>query len=301
MTNIKHRVIEDPIHGYRRLDPLPEATDIAQFYESQYYHLIKQGNRAPEIRRLMESGPSTEREKSWLSTTLYGDIHAILTEEIGLKPAAFLDVGCGMGDLIDFLRKQGWKVSGLELSREAAKLAQDKGLDVYNTNLGRLAEEQPHLKNAFQAVTFINVLEHVLDPALLLKQVRTVLAPNGIVAIRVPNDFSELQKHAQTALGKDPWWVAIPDHVNYFDFKSLRHFLDKQGFETVYQGGDFPMELFLLMGEDYAGNPDVGGKVHEKRRRFELAVSGSFRRNLYRQLAEIGVGRDCFIFAKARG
>ena len=39
----KYKVVRDPVYGYRRLDPLPSNDDLAQFYESQYYHLIRRG------------------------------------------------------------------------------------------------------------------------------------------------------------------------------------------------------------------------------------------------------------------
>ena len=51
MNHKKHEVVEDPDYGYKRLDPLPTAQEISNFYEIQYYDLIQKGGRAPEIRR----------------------------------------------------------------------------------------------------------------------------------------------------------------------------------------------------------------------------------------------------------
>ena len=55
----------------------------------------------------------------------------------------------------------------------------------------------------------------------MLRGIRRLLAPGGLLYIRVPNDFNPLQLAAQQKLGADPWWIAVPDHVNYFDVDSL--------------------------------------------------------------------------------
>lgn len=118
--------------------------------------------------------------------------------------------------------------------------------------------------------------------------------------MKVPNDFSEIQLAAHKQLGKEAWWTAIPDHINYFDFQSLHSLLERMGVEVIYSQGDFPMELFLLMGDDYVGNPEVGSRCHQRRVRFEMAIPDELRRRIYRALAEVGVGRDCLVFGRLR-
>ena len=141
-------------------------------------------------------------------------------------------------------------------------------------------------------------LEHLPDPVGLLRDVAALLAPQGFLVIRVPNDFNVLQLSAQKTLGKAPWWVAVPDHVNYFTYRSLRGLLQRLGWEVVYAQGDFPMEMFLLMGDDYVAHPEVGARCHRKRQQLELALSGEDRRAWYRALAEAGLGRNCLMMAK---
>jgi len=62
--------------------------------------------------------------------------------------------------------------------------------------------------------------------------------------------------------------------------------------------GDFPMEMFLLFGDGYVGNPEVGSQCHKKRVAFELSLPVEVRRNLYRCFAKNGLGRDCLVFAR---
>jgi hypothetical protein len=70
------------------------------------------------------------------------------------------------------------------------------------------------------------------------------------------------------------------------------------GFETVYSQSDFPMEMFLLMGENYVGNPEVGSRCHARRVRFDLGLQPELRRKMYSALASAGVGRTCLVFGK---
>ncbi len=63
----------------------------------------------------------------------------------------------------------------------------------------------------------------------------------------------------------------------------------------------FPMEAFLLMGDNYVGDPALGRASHAKRKRFDLALEqagfGEARRALYRALAEAGIGREAVVIA----
>jgi len=52
-------------------------------------------------------------------------------------------------------------------------------------------------------------------------------------------------------------------------------------YEIVLRITDFPMEFFLLMGEDYIGNDEVGSKCHQKRMKFELSLPDELRRDIY--------------------
>ena len=56
MNTKEYDIIQDPVFGYRRLDPIPHDDEIAEFYKSRYYELIRKGGRAPELRRFMAGG-----------------------------------------------------------------------------------------------------------------------------------------------------------------------------------------------------------------------------------------------------
>lgn len=297
MSETSHKVVVDPELGYRRLDPLPTSDELDRFYESRYFDLIRKGGRAPEIRKVMEGGEAAEREREWLRHTLFSDVCETL-RALGTC-SRVLDIGCGNGDFVRYAVDNGLQAHGIEPSEDACQAAQALGLNVQQATLAEyVAMHRAETLPGFDAVVLLNVLEHVPRPKETLEHVRAVLRSGGLVCIRVPNDFSEIQLAAQQALDVPPWWVAVPDHVNYFSFESLCGFLERCGFEVLHAQGDFPMELFLLMGRNYIGDPEEGGRCQRQRVRLEFAMPPTLRRRLYQALAQVGIGRNCLMFAR---
>jgi hypothetical protein len=58
------------------------------------------------------------------------------------------------------------------------------------------------------------------------------------------------------------------------------------------------MELFLLMGDDYVTNSQLGPACHARRKRLEAALPIELRRALYRSFASVGLGRNCVVIAR---
>lgn len=299
MNDANYRIIQDPVYAYKRLDPIPSKADIDDFYQAHYYGQIKKRGRAPDISRLLGDEEEAERERIWLRSTLFSDICFILNQS--LVGRRVLDVGCGSGELLSYMRDSGFDTVGIEPSYDAAAIAEQRGLVVHNTTFKDFLDHyESDSIEAFGAVFFINVLEHVPNPVELIEFTKRILGRGGIICVRVPNDFSEIQLAARRSLDKDAWWIAIPDHINYFNFLSLHSLLQHLGFEVFYSQGDFPMELFLLMGDSYVDDPEAGSICHQKRIRFEMSISGEMRRHMYRALAEAGLGRSCLVFGRLR-
>jgi SAM-dependent methyltransferase len=146
------------------------------------------------------------------------------------------------------------------------------------------------------------VLEHIPNPKGMLQLAYNLLNPEGLVCVVVPNDYNPIQKILTSSCGYYPWWVVPPHHINYFDFMSLNRLLKEVGFEPVYQEATFPIDLFLLMGDNYIGNDALGRKCHAKRKQLELNVDraecSDRKRDIYRQLADWGIGREVFMIGR---
>ena len=169
----------------------------------------------------------------------------------------------------------------------------------------------PNEIGKFDAIHTFDVLEHVNNPITVIEKAYSFLKKNGVIVVEVPNDFNPLQKLAQKALKKKEWWITFYSwsktsgniqHLNYFDFSSISNLLKRVGFKIITKEATFPLEIFLLMGQDYVKNPKLGKKIHLERIQFEKnfgkGKAVQIKKTIYQKLAEIGIGRTAIIYAK---
>ena len=103
----------------------------------------------------------------------------------GLASKVVLDVGCGGGILSDSMARKGANVTGIDLSTKALRVARLHALEAQTSNLQfrevsveALAAEQPA---SFDVVTCMEMLEHVPDPASVVKACAQLVKPGGWV------------------------------------------------------------------------------------------------------------------------
>ena len=98
--------------------------------------------------------------------------------------AKILDVGCGGGILTEGLARSGASVTGIDLGGELLSVARDhasdSGLEIHYRQISveALAEEAP---GSFDHVTCMEMLEHVPDPASVVRACATLVKPGGRV------------------------------------------------------------------------------------------------------------------------
>lgn len=109
-----------------------------------------------------------------------------------------LDVGCGGGILSDSMARKGAQVTGIDLSTKALKVAQLHALEVQTPNVQyreisaeSMAAQQPA---SFDVVTCMEMLEHVPDPASVVRACATLVKPGGWVF------FSTLNRNPKSFL-----------------------------------------------------------------------------------------------------
>lgn len=217
---------------------------------------------------------------------------------LGAQRRRLLDVGSGMGSFLKTAKARGWRVFGIEASRQASAQARKAGIEVAEGFFN--LETAPGL-GRFDAVHLSNVLECAPDPINIAILARDLLDSGGVLCINVPNDFSPFQIAGRAAAGSEEWWIAPPYHLNYFDFESAAGLLERLGLEIVERTTSFPMEAFLMMGDDYTRDRELGRACHKKRKRFDLALEAAglkeTRRTFYRALATGGMGREVVLIA----
>ncbi len=102
-----------------------------------------------------------------------------------VKGQQVLDVGCGGGILADAMARSGARVMGIDLATKALRVAQLHALEAQTPNVQyrevsveALAEQQP---GSFDAVTCMEMLEHVPDPASVVRACAALVKPGGWV------------------------------------------------------------------------------------------------------------------------
>lgn len=275
--------------GFRHVLPLPSAQELAATYSESYYRDAK-----PDYLARAKEDAEWQR-LAWDDRLSLFEELLERTPQQGLR---VLDIGCGPGWFLKAAAERGWTTQGIEPSQQAAAHARTLGLDVLNTMFD---DRTAGTAGVADVVHLNNMLEHVADPAGLLSLAIGRVVPGGLVCVGVPNDYNGFQE-AVRAGGAAPWWLAPPHHLNYFDFDSLAGLLSRLGLEVMDALTSFPMELFLLMGENYVGNDGVGRACHARRKQLDLALEraglGHVRRRLYGALARAGLGREAIIVAR---
>ncbi len=284
-------VIDCRACGFRHVHPLPTVDELSSLYDEDYY-----SNEKPlYIERVKE-------DLDWWRI-VYRERLEALEQALAGGRRRLLDIGSGPGYLLETARDRDWEAIGIEPSRQAAAHSRDElGLTIVERFLD---EDSAAELGTFGAVHLCNVLEHVPDPAHLLRLAGSVLDPGGVLMAIVPNDYNPLQQALREVEGFSPWWVAPPHHLNYFDTTSLPALAERVGFEVLARETTFPMELFLLMGEDYVGNDELGRACHARRKRLERTLDraglSGLKRGLYEALAALGIGREIQVVARKRG
>lgn len=101
--------------------------------------------------------------------------------------AEVLDVGCGTGRAATPLLRAGCSVVGVEYDKERASAAEDAGLEVVVSDLEHDDGLEPLADRQFDIVLCLDVLEHLRDPAPVLRRASRLLKPTGVVIISIPN------------------------------------------------------------------------------------------------------------------
>lgn len=146
----------------------------------------------------------------------------------GLVPTGsdthWLDYGCGVGGLVEFVRSQGvGHAVGFEQGWSVSRLA-ERGVPHLS------ADDLDASSGSFDVVTAIEVLEHTVDPVSELTRIRNLLRPGGLLFLTTGN----AAPYRKDLAG---WRYVMPDvHVSFFEPRSLAAALDKAGFESDVVG-----------------------------------------------------------------
>ena len=140
-------------------------------------------------------------------------------------PKRILDLGCSNGQLGELLRLEGHTVIGVDSEKLDGVGERLDGFVEANLNEGLPVE----VGKDFDVVVGADVFEHLVDPAALLRQLRDVLSPRGVVMASVPN-IAHWYPRLRVLLGRFDY-----ERRGIFDAGHLR-FFTRSSFERMAKG-----------------------------------------------------------------
>jgi SAM-dependent methyltransferase len=200
--------------GLIRLDPAPPPQELPRYYPDNYWFAPDQtaASRLEEsYRRLVLRDHVRFVERAQRSSSARGPL---------------LDVGCGGGLFLGMMRERGFRVLGLDFSREAAAIAWRRQ---QAPAVCAMLESAPFRAGSVAGLTMFHVLEHLYDPRAYLCAAHDLLAPDGRLVVQVPNAACW-----QFRLLGERWnGVDVPRHLTDFRASDLEKLLKSCGFEVL--------------------------------------------------------------------
>ena len=200
--------------GLVYVNPRIVESEFDELYDEAYYR--GDGFDATiDYRRDYREDPSLRKDVDRIVDTLREGFGPIAGRRV-------LDAGCGTGALLHALTLAGARAEGLDSSPEARRRCRAAGLaivagDIFDAGL----EAQ-----AYDAVTAVEVIEHVPSPTKFLQRIRELLKPGGIFYYTTGN-WNLVRRIPGTP------YVMPEGHIYYFTPSTMRRYLAKTGFEVA--------------------------------------------------------------------
>ncbi|MHB8917543.1 MAG: class I SAM-dependent methyltransferase [Desulfocucumaceae bacterium] len=279
--------------GFYELKDKPTPELLKKYYSDKYYQ---------EAKGSYQQSYSIE-EIEYINNKI-DQKYQIILSLIKNQPVKYrlLDIGSGEGWALKYFKNKSWDVMGLDYSDHGCSNQNPECVkylkigDIYD-NINYLI----YKNERFDCIWLDNVLEHVIDPFLLIKDCINLITSVGVLVIEVPNDFSTVQKCIfRNGYISKTFWVVSPDHISYFNKDGLTAICDEVGWLCRDIIGDYPIDLNLFNEmTNYIENRPVGKLAHKARVEIENlihSISSEKTIELYRVLAQLGLGREIIGF-----
>ena len=203
--------------GLRFTNPRPDDSKLARYYDSNEYI-------------------SHSDEGSTLVSSLYKIARTFTLRRKGKlieklsKSKRLLDVGCGTGHFLNYCQQHGWLINGVEPNDLARKQAEAKTNIIIQETLSEI------VNTTYEVITLWHVLEHLPNLEQTMNQLKSLLAPGGVLMLAVPNfeayEASVFKEH----------WAAydVPRHLYHFNRKAVERLANNHGLKIARI---YPMKL----------------------------------------------------------
>lgn len=205
--------------GFVFTNPVPDPDNIARYYGTDKY--LSHDTNSNGLLGKLYSGIRKFNLKSK---------HSIIQKF--LNGGKVLDIGCGTGEFLNYLKTRNWSTLGIEPEKKARDFAiNNYGLEIFEES--KLNEFQ---KESFDLISMWHVLEHVYNLKQRLQIIHDILTDDGYFINALP------MVDSPDALRFEKYWAGldVPRHLYHFSSETFEILADATGFEIVEK---FPMKF----------------------------------------------------------
>ncbi len=184
--------------------PQPKLEDLPSYYKSSAYisHTDSNKSLTDKLYQIVKKYALNKK--------------VILINLFNTNEKNILDVGCGTGDFLLNCKNNGWNVVGVEPSIIAKENAESK---LGNNEASIIYSDLSEINSTkFDVITLWHVLEHVPNLENYISKLKSLLKPNGVLVVAVPNFKSYDAKYYKE------YWAAydVPRHLWHFSKNSIQ-------------------------------------------------------------------------------
>jgi len=254
--------------GFKFTNPYPAKNNIGKYYNSEQY--ISHNSQKVNITTL-----------AYKTARYFAIRKKFSIIKRFSKGNRLLDIGCGTGELLNYCFKNGFIVNGIEPNQKARQFA----IESYRLNVSEDLKVENILEEKFDCITLWHVLEHFSHPTEELSDITSLLNPEGILIIAVPNCNS------WDAIHYKQYWAAydLPRHLSHFTYQTLKFFVEKNNFTLVeYLPQKLDAFYISLLSEKYMTG----------RKNFLKAIFRGLQSNYYGKQPEFNHSSIIFILTR---
>ena len=144
--------------------------------------------------------PFFEKRKNLIGQSKYEQVINVLdhVNKERQAPLRILDIGAGIGEVIDVFIDNGHICKAIEVNKVAVEHLSNRGIEVFADSFFNYDSDK-----SFDVIMAWGVIEHITNPSLFLKKVYSMLNKSGVFVSEVPHSQSLLVEYCKRSK-KDP-------------------------------------------------------------------------------------------------
>ncbi len=234
------------------LSPMPQSEELFALYQDEYFK--KRSDRG-------YADYTSEKVRRSVISTLEKNLHDLkfFSWERKLISRRLLEVGCAAGHAVGYFTARGWQALGIDIAREMIEAGRSQG---YNLQCADFLTWD-FQGERFELITHWATLEHLPDAESFLRRMASLLAPRGKIYLSTCNTGYFARRYGSA------WrYLNVPEHVFYFNKKSLAMLAEKCGLKITRA---FSYGSGFTMREDASWWYRIKKRVSDKLARYNLS------------------------------